>query len=51
VYDLKCLIDDVLNIVENLTDGVLGPLLDQLNGMLEEISDTLCSLKVLGLCL
>lgn len=53
VYDIKCILDDVLNITENATDAVLnalGPLIDSLLG---KASDVLCmnQIKVLGLCL
>lgn len=53
VYDLKCLVDVVLNIVENTTDAILNALAPLLGGLLGHSSSTLCAsgIKLLGLCL
>ena len=55
VYDLKCLIDDILNALENITDGLinqlnLGPLF---GGLANQANSLACGsqLKILGFCL
>ena len=57
VYDLKCLIDDILNATENITDGILNSLkpllLPLLSGLYTQANDMTCAsqLKILGFCL
>ena len=53
MYDLKCLIDDILNITENATDFLLNELASLLTSLHKQSIDTTCEMgiKVLGLCL
>jgi len=60
VYEVKCIIDYILNFVENVTDGILNelkpllvPLLKSLLISTVEASGDKCSkgLELLGLCL
>ncbi|EMD42044.1 hypothetical protein CERSUDRAFT_120889 [Gelatoporia subvermispora B] len=53
VYDIKCIIDETLDAVENMTDGILNdmqPLLQALDG---QATDVTCEsgIEMLGLCL
>ncbi|XP_006454352.1 hypothetical protein AGABI2DRAFT_189622 [Agaricus bisporus var. bisporus H97] len=52
VYDIKCILDEVLNAVENISDGLLN-VLDPL--LIKTVQDTLLSacslgLSILGIC-
>lgn len=53
VYEVKCIVDDMLNAVENVSDGLLNGLKPDLLGLLGNAKDATCSsqLKVLGFCL
>ncbi|KAI5124680.1 hypothetical protein M0805_004288 [Coniferiporia weirii] len=53
VYELKCIIDGVLDVVQNLTDGLLNTLAPLLLGLLGQTTTLICSpgFKVLGICL
>jgi hypothetical protein len=52
VYEVKCIVDDLLDITENLTDGLLNALKPMLTGISGNAGDMTCSsqLKVLGFC-
>jgi hypothetical protein len=53
VYEIKCILDDVLNTVENLVDGLLNEISPLLRGVISLASTTTCKsgLQVVGLCL
>jgi hypothetical protein len=54
VGDIKCLLDEILDAVENLTDGLLNSLCPLLKGVIQLFSDSMCeggSFELLGLCL
>jgi hypothetical protein len=42
VYQIKCIIDDLLDAVENITDGLLNDLAPLLRGLDNQIVDLLC---------
>ena len=54
VAEIKCIIDDVLNAVENTVDGLLNTLgiTGQWRGLRGDYASALCggSLQILGLC-
>ena len=52
MYEIKCLIDQTLDIVENVTDGLLNALKPSLEALLGQV-DGICTsqVKLLGLCL
>ncbi|EAU93114.2 hypothetical protein CC1G_11309 [Coprinopsis cinerea okayama7 len=53
VYELKCLLDDVLNAVENLTDALINGLQPLLQALIGQASTTACrsGVELLGLCI
>ncbi|TEB35041.1 hypothetical protein FA13DRAFT_1811588 [Coprinellus micaceus] len=53
VYEIKCLLDDVLNAVENLTDALINGLQPLLAGLIGQASTTACRSGVIlaGLCI
>lgn len=53
VYEIKCIVDDLLDITENLTDGLLNSLQPLLTGLSGNAGSMTCSsqLKALGFCL
>jgi hypothetical protein len=55
LYDIKCLLDEILNAVENLTDSILNALKPLLEPLISKYTSTLCLLglgiNILGICL
>jgi len=53
VYDIKCIVDNILNLTENALDGVLNALGPLLGGLLGAANNVGCSsgVKLLGFCL
>lgn len=53
VYEIKCILDDVLNTVENLADGLLNAVTPMLHGVIDLASTTTCKsgLQIVGICL
>lgn len=53
VYDIKCILDEILNAVENMTDGILNDVKPLLQGVISSATNTACNsgLKLAGLCL
>jgi len=53
VYEVKCILDDVLNAVENLADGLLNTITPLLHGVIDLASTTTCKsgLQIVGICL
>jgi hypothetical protein len=53
VYDIKCVLDDVLNTVENVADGLLNNLKPMLQTVIGRASATCCKsgLQIVGFCL
>lgn len=53
VYQIKCILDDVLNAVENLTDAVINAIEPILQGVIVDASKTACNsgIQVAGFCL
>lgn len=51
VYEIKCIIDEILDATENLTDGLLNALAPLLNDYQAQV-DAVCQsqVKLLGLC-
>lgn len=51
MYEVKCLIEDTLDIIENLTDGLLNGIPDLLSGYLGQASNVCNSqIKLVGFC-
>lgn len=54
MYDVKCLLDDILNATENVSDGLVNALglAGMFGGVANQASTMACGsqLKVLGLC-
>ncbi|KAL5535539.1 hypothetical protein ACEPAF_3633 [Sanghuangporus sanghuang] len=53
VYEIKCIVDDLLDLTENLTDGILNDMKPMLQGLLGQAAGMTCAsqFKVLGFCL
>lgn len=53
VYEIKCILDDVLNAVENTADLLLTELQPVLRGLIAQAAQTSCrsGIQVVGLCL
>jgi hypothetical protein len=53
VYEIKCVLDDVLNTVENVADGLLNGLAPALHGIIDTAKSTTCKsgLQIVGICL
>ena len=53
VYELKCLLDDALNAIENLTDALINGLQPLLQSLIGQASTTACRSGVIlaGLCI
>jgi hypothetical protein len=53
VGDIKCILDEVLDVLENFTDGLLNALRPSLKGIIQDYSQSMCSgsFQDLGLCL
>ncbi|KAH7911195.1 hypothetical protein BJ138DRAFT_1007091 [Hygrophoropsis aurantiaca] len=53
IYDIKCYIDEILNLVENLTDATINALQPVLQASLGSaiMASCRCGVKVLGLCI
>jgi hypothetical protein len=53
VYEIKCILDDVLNAVENLTDAIINGLQPLLQALIGQASTTACRSgnQILGLCI
>ncbi|PCH33631.1 hypothetical protein WOLCODRAFT_160220 [Wolfiporia cocos MD-104 SS10] len=52
VYDIKCIIDEVLDATENLTDAIINSLAPLLQALLGEATQTACDagIQLAGLC-
>ncbi|KAL5518926.1 hypothetical protein ACEPAH_609 [Sanghuangporus vaninii] len=53
VYEIKCIVDELLDLTENLTDGIFNDMKPMLQGLLGQAAGMTCAsqFKVLGLCL
>lgn len=53
VYDIKCIIDQVLDATENLTDAIINDLAPLLHDVLGLATSTTCAagIEIAGLCL
>lgn len=54
VYDIKCMLDDILDFTENLTDGLLNDLRPLLQGVITGYGTYVCGpggMNIAGLCL
>ncbi|KIP11960.1 hypothetical protein PHLGIDRAFT_17778 [Phlebiopsis gigantea 11061_1 CR5-6] len=53
VYQIKCLLDEVLDAVENLTDAIINAVKPLLQGVIGDASRTACNsgIQIAGLCL
>lgn len=53
VYEIKCILDEVLNAVENLADAVIKAIQPLLQGIIIDASQTACNsgFQIAGLCL
>ncbi|KZT02727.1 uncharacterized protein LAESUDRAFT_661393 [Laetiporus sulphureus 93-53] len=53
VYDIKCIIDEVLDATENLTDAIINDLVPLLRDLLGQATSTACEagVEIVGLCL
>ncbi|KAL5534222.1 hypothetical protein ACEPAG_684 [Sanghuangporus baumii] len=53
VYEIKCILDDLLDVTENLTDGALNNLTPILAGLSGQAAGMTCAsgFKLLGLCM
>ncbi|KAI0094902.1 hypothetical protein BDY19DRAFT_915193 [Irpex rosettiformis] len=53
VYDIKCILDETLDAVENLTDAIINAIKPLLVNLISDASRTACNsgLAVLGLCI
>ena len=52
VYEIKCILDEVMDAVENLTDAIINALEPLLQDIIQVASQTACAsgLQILGLC-
>jgi hypothetical protein len=54
VYELKCVLDEILNSVENLTDGLLNAIRPLLAPLIDKYTASACllglGLTALGIC-
>lgn len=53
VYQIKCILDEVLDAVENLTDAVINAIQPILQSVIVDASKTACNsgIQVAGFCL
>jgi hypothetical protein len=53
VYDIKCILDDILNFCENVTDGIINDLQPALEALIGTASTMSChpGVKLLGFCI
>ncbi|KAI0348015.1 hypothetical protein BDW22DRAFT_1385036 [Trametopsis cervina] len=53
VYDIKCLLDETLDAVENLTDGIINAIEPLLKGLISDASKTACGsgIAIIGFCI
>ncbi|KAI0078885.1 hypothetical protein K474DRAFT_1659817 [Panus rudis PR-1116 ss-1] len=53
VYEIKCILDELLDALENITDGVLNDLLPLYRGAIVQATQTTCNsgLQIAGLCI
>ena len=53
VYEIKCILDELLDAVENLTDAIINAISPLLQGVIGDASRTACNsgIAVAGLCL
>ncbi|EKM61036.1 uncharacterized protein PHACADRAFT_134144 [Phanerochaete carnosa HHB-10118-sp] len=52
VYEIKCILDEVLDTVENLTDAIINAIKPLLQGLIGDASQTACNsgIQLAGLC-
>lgn len=53
VYDIKCILDETLDALENLTDAIINAIEPILQGIISDASRTACNsgIAVVGLCI
>ena len=50
IYEIKCTLDEILNLTENLTDAIINALL---RGVISQYNEAVCApgIDVLGICI
>jgi len=51
VYEIKCILDEILDAVEDMTDEILNSIQPLLQSLIETATAAACSLEVAGLCI